>query len=63
MSLASLAVQSMAFQERIVFLFLKAIWRARALFIPGAHITRSRLPERFRFRAFESDNFLRHLAA
>src|SRR5688500_316781 len=47
-------------QERIVFLFLEPVRRARTLLVPGAHVTRDRLAERFRFGAFESDDFLRH---
>ena len=53
-------MKSMPLQERIVFLFLQAVRRARALFIPRAHVAGHRLAERLRFRAFESDDFLRH---
>src|SRR3989475_2968869 len=47
-------------QKRIVFLFLEPVRRARAFFIPLGHVTRNRFAERFRFGAFESDNFLCH---
>src|SRR5688572_26962732 len=53
-------MKSMPLQERIVFLFLEAIRRARALLVPGAHVTRNRLAERLGFGAFESDDFLGH---
>src|SRR5207253_11260070 len=48
-------------QKRIVFLFLEPVRRARTFFVPLAHVTRNRFAERFRFGAFEDDNFLRHL--
>src|SRR5436853_3704594 len=47
-------------QKRIVFLFFEPVRRARTLFIPLGHITRNRFAERFRFGAFEGDNFLGH---
>ncbi len=51
----------MPFQKRIVFLLLQAIWRARTFFVSRGHISRRWFAERFRFGAFERDNFLRHL--
>ena len=50
----------MPFQKRIVFLFLEAVRRARALLVACAHVTRDRLAERLGFRALERDDFLRH---
>jgi len=54
------AVKGMPPQERIVFLFFEPIGCARAFLITRAHVARDRLAERFGFRAFESDNLLRH---
>jgi hypothetical protein len=54
-------MESMALQERIVFLFLEPIGRARALLVSRGHVTRRRLAERFRLGAFQSNNFLRHV--
>src|SRR6267378_793150 len=47
-------------QKRIVFLFLEPVRRAWTFLVPKRHITRDRFTERFRFSAFESDNFLCH---
>src|SRR5438270_12351880 len=47
-------------QERIVFLFLEPVRGARTFLVPGGHVTRNWLAERFRFGALEGDNFLRH---
>ena len=54
-------MQGVPFQKRIIFLFLEPVRRARAFLVARAHVTRNRFPERLRFRAFESDNFLRHM--
>ena len=48
-------------QKRIIFLFFEPVRRARTFFVPRAHVTRNRLAQRFRFRAFERDDFLRHV--
>jgi hypothetical protein len=53
-------MKGMPLQERIVFLFFEPIRRARAFLVPRAHVAGDRLPERFGFRAFERDYFLRH---
>ncbi len=53
-------MKGMPLQERIIFLFFEPIGRARAFLITGAHVARDRLAERFGFRAFESNYFLRH---
>jgi hypothetical protein len=53
-------MESMPLQERIVFLFLEPIGRARTFLVSRGHVTRRRLAERFRLGAFESNNFLRH---
>src|SRR5256885_11240231 len=47
-------------QKRIVFLFLEPVRRARAFLVARGHVTRNRFAERFRFGAFEGDNFLGH---
>src|SRR5437899_11620710 len=47
-------------QQRIVFLFLEPVRRARTFFVPLGHVARNRFAERFRFGAFEGDNFLCH---
>src|SRR5207302_8005891 len=47
-------------QKRVVFLFLEPVRRARTFFVSLAHVTRNRFTERFRFGAFENDNFLCH---
>src|SRR5256885_10252850 len=54
------AVKRVLPQKRIVFLFLEPVRRARTLLVPPGHVTRNRFAERFRFGAFESDNFLGH---
>src|SRR5438132_8341378 len=54
------AMKRVLSQKRIVFLFLEPVRRARAFFVPRGHVTRDRFAERFRFGAFEGDNFLRH---
>jgi hypothetical protein len=59
-SLLRLAMESMALQERIVFLFLEPIGRARAFLVSRGHVTRRRLAERFSLGAFQSNNLLRH---
>src|SRR6267143_495579 len=48
-------------QERIVFLFLEPIRRARTFLFPRGHVTRDRFVERFRFGAFAGDNCLGHV--
>src|ERR1700693_5384551 len=48
-------------QKWIVFLFLEPVRRARTLFVPRGHVTRSRFAQRFRFGALEGDNFLSHV--
>jgi hypothetical protein len=53
-------MESMPFQEWIVFLFLEAIGRARAFLVSRGHVTRRRLMECFRLGAFQNNNFLRH---
>jgi hypothetical protein len=53
-------MKGMPLQERIIFLFFEAIGGTRAFLIAGAHVARDRLAERFGFRAFESNYFLRH---
>ncbi len=50
----------MAFQEWIIFLFLEPVRRPRAFLIARAHVARNRFAESFRFRAFESNDFLGH---
>jgi hypothetical protein len=47
-------------QKGIVFFLLQAMRRPWAFLIARRHVTRRRLPERFSFGAFESDNLLRH---
>src|SRR5438034_9026561 len=59
--LFSLAMKRVFPQKRIVFLFLEPVRRLRALLVPLGHVTRNGFTERFRFRAFEGDNFLGHL--
>ena len=59
-SLLRFPMKSMPLQEWIVFLFLEPIRRARAFLVSRGHVTRRRLAERFRFGAFQSNNFLRH---
>jgi len=58
--LLSFAMKRVLSQKRIVFLFLEPVRRTRAFFVPHSHVTRNWLAERFRFGAFESDNFLCH---
>jgi hypothetical protein len=53
-------MKSVPLQERIVFLLFQPIWRARTFLVPGAHVARDRLAERFGFGAFESNYFLGH---
>jgi hypothetical protein len=50
----------MPFKERIIFLFLQAIGRARAFLVSGGHVARRRSAKRFRLDAFQSHDFLRH---
>src|SRR5437016_8728849 len=47
-------------QKRVVFLFLEPVRRLRAFLVPLGHVTRNWFAERFRFGAFEGDNFLGH---
>src|SRR5215467_14495823 len=47
-------------QMRIVFLFLETVRCARTFLVSRGHVTRHRFAQRFRFGAFEGDNFLRH---
>src|SRR2546421_12165047 len=47
-------------QKWVVFLFLEPVRRLRTFFVSLGHVTRDRFAERFRFGAFEGDNFLRH---
>src|SRR5437016_14592123 len=47
-------------QKRVVFLFLEPVRRLRAFLVPLGHVTRHGFAERFRFGAFEGDNFLCH---
>src|SRR2546421_8866121 len=54
------AMKRVLSQKRIVFLFLEPVPRARAFLVSLAHVTRNRFAERFRFGAFEGDNFLGH---
>ena len=58
--LLGFAMKRVLSQKRIVFLFLEPVRRARTFFVPKRHVTRNRFAERFRFGAFESDNFLCH---
>src|SRR5205085_5892157 len=58
--LFSFAVKRVFPQKRIVFLFLEPVRRLRTLLVPLGHVTRDRFSERFRFGAFEGDNFLGH---
>src|ERR1700730_12350974 len=58
--LFGLAMKRVFPQERIVFLFLEPVRGARTFFIPLRHVTRNRFAERFRFSAFEGDDFLGH---
>src|SRR5947209_5927858 len=48
-------------QMRVVFLFLEPVRGPRAFFVPARHVTRRGFAERFRFGAFEGDNFLGHV--
>src|SRR2546429_153883 len=59
--LFGLAMKRVLAQKRVVFLFLEPVRRLRAFFVSRSHITRDRFAERFRFGAFESDNFLGHV--
>ena len=43
-----------------LYFFSRAVWRARALLVPVAHVTRDRRAGRFGLRAFESNDLLRH---
>jgi hypothetical protein len=54
-------MQRMPVQKRIVFFLLKTVRGARALLVARAHVTGGRFAFRFRFRALEGDDFLRHL--
>src|ERR1700693_4071801 len=54
------AVKRVLSQEWIVFLFLEPVRRARTFLVPLGHVTRNRFAERFRFGAFEGNNFLGH---
>src|SRR5437764_11283967 len=58
--LFGLAMKRVFPQKRIVFLFFEPVRSARTFLVPLAHVTRNRFAERFRFRAFEGDNFLGH---
>src|SRR2546430_9585358 len=58
--LFGLAMKGVLPQKRIVFLFLEPVRRLRALLVSLGHVTRNRFAERFRFGAFEGDNFLGH---
>ena len=58
--LLGLAVQGAPPQKRIVFFLLQAIWRPWTFLIASRHVTRRRLPKRFSFGAFKSNNLLRH---
>src|SRR5438132_5691276 len=54
------AMKRVLSQKRIVFLFLEPVRRARTFLVPRRHVARDRFAERFRFGAFENDNFLCH---
>jgi hypothetical protein len=47
-------------QERIVFFLFEPIGRARTFLVPRSHVARERGASRFRFGAFQRDNFLSH---
>src|SRR6476660_3398877 len=51
----------MPLHEGIVFLLFEPVRRPRTFFISSCHVTRNRHASGFRFRAFEGDNFLRHV--
>src|SRR4029077_2054594 len=59
--LLGFAMKRVLAQMRVVFLFLEPVRRARTLLVPRSHVTRHRFAQRFRFGAFEGDNFLGHL--
>src|SRR4030095_11783123 len=54
------AMKRVLAQKRVVFLFLEPALGARTFLVPRGHVTRDRFAERFRFGAFEGDNFLGH---
>ena len=58
--LFGLAVQRVAAEMRIVFLFLQPARRARALFVAGAHVARDRLAFGGGLGALESNDVLCH---
>ncbi len=60
LGLFRLAVQSVASQERIVFLLLESIGRARTFLVPRSHVTGDGFAQSFRLGAFQRNNFLRH---
>src|SRR5260370_4515185 len=47
-------------KKRIVFRFLEPVRRAGTFLVPKRHVTRNRFAKRFRFGAFENDDFLCH---
>src|ERR1051326_9379995 len=55
-----LAVKRVPTQKWVVFFPLEPVRCARALLVARRHVTRHWFAQRFRFGAFESDNFLRH---
>src|SRR5436190_20130900 len=55
------AMKRVLAQMRVVFLFFEPVWRARTFLVPHGHVTRNRFAERFRFGAFEGDDFLGHV--
>jgi len=54
------AMERVLTQERVVFLFLEPVRRARTFFVPSGHVARDRFPQRFCLGAFKSNDFLGH---
>jgi hypothetical protein len=58
--LLGFAVKRVFSQERIVLFLFQPVRRLRTFLVSRRHVTRDRFAERFRFSAFESDDFLGH---
>src|SRR3954467_12444859 len=58
--LSGFAMKRVLPQKRVVFLCPEPVGGARTFLVPRGHVTRNGFAERFRFSAFEGDNFLGH---
>src|SRR5882672_5924604 len=58
--LLGLPVERVPLHERIILFLFEPVRRPRAFFVSRRHVTRNRCAGRFRFGAFERDDFLGH---